>query len=144
MRRTNDPFKDCWNLPAGYVEAHEAPLQAVVREVHEETGLRVEPQGLAGVYYFDDDPRGNGILIVYACRPVGGALRDTREGVASAFFGVNDLPEDLAGVEARSGYTRLAKRPASLSLRQDVHLTDGSQGLEPASEYRSQASRENP
>jgi ADP-ribose pyrophosphatase YjhB (NUDIX family) len=91
------PGKDCWNLPAGYVEAHEAPLQAVVREVHEETGLRVEPQGLAGVYYFDDDPRGNGILIVYACRPVGGALRDTREGVASAFFGVNDLPEDLAG-----------------------------------------------
>jgi 8-oxo-dGTP pyrophosphatase MutT (NUDIX family) len=84
-------------LPAGYAEADEAPLETVVREVYEETGLRVEPEDLVDVYYFDDDPRGNGILIVYECRPVGGVLRATREGADPAFFGPSEVPKDLSG-----------------------------------------------
>lgn len=31
-----------WNLPAGYVDADETPVQAAIREVQEETGLIVE------------------------------------------------------------------------------------------------------
>jgi ADP-ribose pyrophosphatase YjhB (NUDIX family) len=97
IRRTGHPFRGCWNLPAGYVEADEAPLKTVVREVYEETGLRVEPADLVDVYYFDDDPRGNGILIVYECCPVGGALRATREGADPTLFSAGDVPQDLAG-----------------------------------------------
>jgi 8-oxo-dGTP diphosphatase len=97
IRRTDDPFRGCWNLPAGYAEADEAPLETVVREVHEETGLRVAPESLVDVYYFDDDPRGNGILIVYKCRSVGGILRASRESVDPTFFGASEVPKDLAG-----------------------------------------------
>jgi len=97
LRRTTDPFRACWNLPAGYVEADEAPHQAAVREVWEETGLRVEPTGLVDVYYFDDDPRGNGILIVYRCRRAGGLLTATREGADPTFFASHDVPTDVAG-----------------------------------------------
>lgn len=39
-----------WSLPAGAIELGEAPAEAVVREVWEETGLYVEPQKLLGVF----------------------------------------------------------------------------------------------
>lgn len=97
LQRTRAPFKGCWNLPAGYVEIDESPVQAVVREVYEETGLQVGVEGLVGVYFFSDDPRGNGILIVYECCPVGGELSATLEGVEPTFFMASDIPRNLAG-----------------------------------------------
>jgi 8-oxo-dGTP pyrophosphatase MutT (NUDIX family) len=38
-----------WSLPAGAVEPGEAPAQAVVREVYEETGLHVRAERVLGV-----------------------------------------------------------------------------------------------
>jgi 8-oxo-dGTP pyrophosphatase MutT (NUDIX family) len=38
-----------WCLPCGWVDVHESPVQAAVREVWEETGLRVEPAVYAGI-----------------------------------------------------------------------------------------------
>lgn len=97
VQRRHDPFRGCWNLPAGYVEADEAPEQAVVREVYEETGLCVAAEQLVDVYCFDDDPRGNGILIVYRCSPVGGVLMETGEGREVTVFASHEVPRDLAG-----------------------------------------------
>jgi len=97
LQRTAAPFEHCWNLPAGYAEVDESPLQTVVREVCEETGLCVEVEGLIDVYFFADDPRGNGILIVYRCWPIGGELTATAEGVNPTFFSAGDIPERLAG-----------------------------------------------
>ena len=39
-----------WNQPAGHLEAGEGLVDAVVREVLEETGRPFEPHGLVGVY----------------------------------------------------------------------------------------------
>jgi ADP-ribose pyrophosphatase YjhB (NUDIX family) len=97
LQRTNDPFRDCWNLPAGYAEIDESPLQTAIREVYEETGLRVKIERLVDVYFFADDPRGNGILIVYKCSPIGGKLTETLEGVKPTFFAANNIPKNLAG-----------------------------------------------
>ncbi len=97
LRRTHDPFRDCWNLPAGYVEATESPAQAAVREAGEETGLRVEIDGLVDLYFFDDDPRGNGILIVYRAHVVGGSLAASPEGDRPTWFGRGELPSELSG-----------------------------------------------
>jgi ADP-ribose pyrophosphatase YjhB (NUDIX family) len=97
LKRTQRPFQGCWNLPAGYAESDESPRETVVREVYEETGLHVAVEGLVDVYFFDDDPRGNGILIVYACCPVGGELRTSDESSDPTFFPPHEVPEDLAG-----------------------------------------------
>jgi ADP-ribose pyrophosphatase YjhB (NUDIX family) len=97
LRRAGKPFRDCWNLPAGYAEADEDPAQTVVREVREETGLEVAVDNLAGVHFFTDDPRGNGILIVYRCHAVGGELAASAEGRAPAFFAPAEIPAELAG-----------------------------------------------
>ncbi|MCL7454186.1 MAG: NUDIX domain-containing protein [Anaerolineae bacterium] len=99
QRRGDAPaFPGTWNLPAGYCEADETPAAAAIREAQEETGLRVRPGRLAGAYYFDDDPRGSGLLIVYEAAIVGGALRTGGPEVRdSGFFQPGALPEPLCG-----------------------------------------------
>ena len=39
-----------WSLPAGAMELGETPVDAIVREVIEETGLLVRPDGILGVF----------------------------------------------------------------------------------------------
>ncbi|MCX6339493.1 MAG: NUDIX domain-containing protein [Candidatus Aureabacteria bacterium] len=97
LQRTGAPFQHCWNIPAGYAEVDESPFQAAVREVYEETGLRVEVYNLIDVYFFSDDPRGNGILIVFKCKLIGGELHQTLEGANPTFFAACDIPKNLAG-----------------------------------------------
>jgi 8-oxo-dGTP diphosphatase len=97
VQRTQQPFRHRWNLPAGYAEADEDPAETVVREVREETGLEIELANLMGVYFFDDDPRGNGILIVYECHAVGGKLTESPEGTNLTFFASDQIPPALAG-----------------------------------------------
>jgi 8-oxo-dGTP diphosphatase len=97
LRRSDEPFMGSWGLPAGYVRWNEAPRSAVIRETEEECGLLVAIESLMGVYFFDDDPRGNGILIAYRCRRVSGNPRATAEASDVRFFPRTSLPEALAG-----------------------------------------------
>ncbi len=48
VRRARNPALHLYTLPGGAVEAGETLMQAVTREVREETSLEVEPVALAG------------------------------------------------------------------------------------------------
>ncbi|GAA4614428.1 NUDIX domain-containing protein [Actinoallomurus liliacearum] len=48
IRRGHPPGEGMWSLPGGRAEAGESDADAVVREVAEETGLRVVPGPLVG------------------------------------------------------------------------------------------------
>jgi ADP-ribose pyrophosphatase YjhB (NUDIX family) len=50
IQRAAEPNKGYWSFPGGRVELGETILDAVRREVHEETGLTVEPQRAFQVY----------------------------------------------------------------------------------------------
>lgn len=82
-----------WAWPGGSVNANEAPWEAVVREVKEETGLEVEVVRLVSVYYFADR---DGLGFHFLCRVVGGALRvDGREICEARFFDPAHLPAPM-------------------------------------------------
>ena len=49
VRRGREPLRGMWSVPGGHVEPGEEPHETVVREVFEETGLRVRVARLAGV-----------------------------------------------------------------------------------------------
>jgi ADP-ribose pyrophosphatase YjhB (NUDIX family) len=107
-----DAFPDTWSLPAGYCEADEAPQMTAARETAEETGLQVGVERLRDAYFFDDDPRGAGLLLVYEAGIKGGDLRyDGREIVAGGFFPPDRLPQTLCGgghVQAIEAWKALA------------------------------------
>ncbi len=96
-RRATTPWLGCWYLPAGYVEDDENPIKAAERELLEETGLQAQVDGLHGAYYFEDDPRGNGLLLVYHAHRTGGRLCLNGEADRADFFDVDQLPVPLTG-----------------------------------------------
>jgi 8-oxo-dGTP diphosphatase len=49
LRRRKAPNQGLYNAPGGKIEAHEDPYEACVREVHEETGLRLGRVALRAV-----------------------------------------------------------------------------------------------
>jgi ADP-ribose pyrophosphatase YjhB (NUDIX family) len=97
LQRAHEPWKGMWNLPAGYVEVDENPRDAAMREVLEESGLDIEVGELFRMYYFDDDPRGNGIMLVYKAKSVNGELKINAEVNSARFFLRQDIPDTLAG-----------------------------------------------
>jgi mutator protein MutT len=73
VRRAKAPLAGEWSLPGGAVELGETLEQAVVREVAEESGLRVTPlQVLKAFDYIDRDAEGRArfhyVLIDFLCR----------------------------------------------------------------------------
>ncbi len=66
VKRKNDPFKDYWALPGGFVEYGESVENGAVREAKEETNVDVTLKDLVGVYSDPDrDPRGHTITVAY-------------------------------------------------------------------------------
>jgi len=103
LQRAYQPWKGSWNLPAGYVEVDETPEQAAVREAGEETGLEIEVERLLRNVFFDDDPRGNGLLVVFSGKAVGGRLTGSAESMAYGYFPPEALPNPLCG----AGHTQV-------------------------------------
>jgi 8-oxo-dGTP diphosphatase len=105
-RRSVEPGYDCWCFPAGFVEYDEPPEKAALRECKEETGLDVRITGLLDVFYYADDFRGAGILILYKAEVVGGELVPDDDLSEARFFGPDELPEDIAFVSNRQALER--------------------------------------
>ena len=66
IKRKNNPYKDYWALPGGFVEYGESVETAAIREAKEETNIDVELKDLVNVYSEPNrDPRGHSITVVY-------------------------------------------------------------------------------
>jgi 8-oxo-dGTP diphosphatase len=80
VRRGHEPLKGEWSLPGGALELGETLQQGVVREVLEETGLIVAPDGMVEVLdrISQDELSGriryHYVLVDFLCRVTGGSL----------------------------------------------------------------------
>lgn len=109
-----------WSTPGGMIEPDERPADAVVREVWEETGLRVEPVRVAGVYggpeFIVTYPNGDEtqyVIIAFECAVTGGEPRpDGDETMEVRFWSQREtaglpmppwLPAILPDAFARAG-----------------------------------------
>jgi ADP-ribose pyrophosphatase YjhB (NUDIX family) len=109
--KPDDPGK--YNFPGGTLEMNESILQGLVREFKEETGLRVKPVGLIGVYEKIKARFGNHIIVVvFQVSPVGGRLRVSREHPNVKFYSRQEFLQ-----MKRSGQLRFASiLPKALTI----------------------------
>ena len=112
-----------WCLPCGFVEPNETPVEGVVREVREETGLEVRVQRLVGVFTRKPSAKHGPhtiIMIVHLCEIVSGELTLSHEGLALRYWPIDEMHDWHATheINARAAY-EMWQSPRSAQSRSD-------------------------
>ncbi len=122
-RRSEEPRRGYWNLPAGFMEWGESAETGARREVAEETGIAIEITGyLASVGAGHAESPWHSITYVFFYgRPVGGVLAPGDDAEEVAFFAPGELPAEIAFTSNQVALDRwradrAAGLPAALGL----------------------------
>lgn len=98
IRRKNEPFKNMWALPGGFVEINEKGRDACKRELFEETGIVANDIFELGIYDTPErDPRGRTVSVVFYTfnRDAGAQIKAGDDALEVKLFSIINLP-DLA------------------------------------------------
>ncbi len=94
VKRKFPPYVDDWCLPGGFIEAHECPEESAIREVEEETGLKVEIDRI-----LEARAPGKGInvvIIFYLAKSAQGKLVAGDDASDVGCFQKDNLPANVA------------------------------------------------
>ena len=94
IQRGAQPFNGCWAFPGGFMNMDETTEQCAVRELEEETSLRLSKIQQIGAYSkVDRDPRGRTITVAYLAiieEPV--AVTGQDDAAKAEWWPLSDLP----------------------------------------------------
>jgi len=95
IRRGNEPFKGCWAFPGGFMNMDETAEQCAVRELEEETGLKVTEIKQIGAYSkVDRDPRGRTVTVAYlVVIDKAEAVKGGDDAAKAQWFPISGLPK---------------------------------------------------
>jgi 8-oxo-dGTP diphosphatase len=86
-----------WVPPGGVLELDESPQDGVVREIYEETGVKVNPIRLTGVY---KNMRLGVVSLAFRCEVIGGEMHTSSESTRVEWISVSDAVTSMP--EARA------------------------------------------
>ncbi len=94
IERGYEPFKGCWAFSGGFMNMDETTEECAIRELEEETGLKVTDVHQIGAYSrVDRDPRGRTITVAYLAvidQPV--EVKGQDDAAKAEWFPLSDLP----------------------------------------------------
>ena len=95
IKRLNEPFKDCWALPGGFVDENEDLEQAARRELFEETNIETDEMTQIGTFGKPyRDPRGHMISVAYQTNLIENQKVKAKDDAKEVkWFSIKDLPE---------------------------------------------------
>ncbi len=108
-----------WEPPGGVLELDETIQAGLVREVLEETGLRVEPEALSGVY---KNMRRGIIALVFRCRIIGGEPGATKEADEVAWLTPDEVRELMDEAYATRLLDALESGPVAIRAHDGLSL----------------------
>lgn len=90
-RRAFDPAAGRWDVPGGFLEEGEDPVDGLRRELREETGLEIEPVEFLGIWL--QPYAGRSVLcLTWIATPAGGRERAGDDLVELRWFAPGELP----------------------------------------------------
>jgi ADP-ribose pyrophosphatase YjhB (NUDIX family) len=97
IERAQEPNEGYWSFPGGRIEFGETVFEAVRREVHEETGLTIEPERVFQVYDWITRDDGGSVRFHYLvnyvlCRYVSGEPTARSDAADVGWFSEVDIP----------------------------------------------------
>lgn len=97
IKRKNNPFKDCWALPGGFVDENEDLEEAAKRELKEETNVTVSEVVQIGAFGKPGrDPRGHMVSVAFSTQLTSQqGIKPLDDAKEVKWFFINNLP-DLA------------------------------------------------
>jgi ADP-ribose pyrophosphatase YjhB (NUDIX family) len=92
-RRAIHPAHGLWTFPGGYVDWGESVEDAARREMREEVGLDLAPEGLVGIYSYPEAPV---VIVAYHVKVPEGleAVADAHEVSEVGYFASEAIPWD--------------------------------------------------
>lgn len=93
VRRAVDPFKGEWDIPGGFVEKHEHPEEALIRELKEELSVETKIESLVGIFMGTySDTEVSTLNIYYRVTIASGMPQAGSDVDAVEWFSLDDLP----------------------------------------------------
>jgi len=95
-RRAGEPDAGKWDLPGGFLEEGEHPLDALLRELREETSLELEPLELVAIemdVYGDGLEAPSTLNLYWEARVLSGDPRPADDVSELRWFAPDELPD---------------------------------------------------
>jgi ADP-ribose pyrophosphatase YjhB (NUDIX family) len=96
-RRGEEPFKGMWDLPGGFLEEGEHPLDCLRRELREEGGVDIEPVAFLGIWidkYGGDGSAQATLNLYWTARIVDGKPEPADDVAEFRWFPADEVPLD--------------------------------------------------
>ena len=119
-RRAAEPDRGRWDIPGGFLEEGEHPLDGLKRELREETGLEVEPVDFLGAWmdrYGGDSTAEATLNLYWTARAVSGEPKAADDVDDLGWFAADELPppDELAFENVRLVLAEWRSRQAGRS-----------------------------